>query len=66
MQLKINGSLQTLENLQTISDMVRSLGLIPEMLLIEHNGIALLKHEWAITYLSDGDSIEILRVAAGG
>ncbi len=66
MQLKINGIQQNLENAKTVSEMVVALGLIPEMLLVEHNGTALLKHEWPSALLSDGDRIEILQVAAGG
>ncbi len=38
----------------------------PETLLIEHNGLALHRSEWAGTRIQDGDKLEILRVAAGG
>jgi thiamine biosynthesis protein ThiS len=36
------------------------------MILVEHNGTALRRTEWASAALSDGDCIEILQVAAGG
>lgn len=38
----------------------------PETLLIEHNGVALHRSEWNATVLTEGDRIEVLRVAAGG
>lgn len=41
-------------------------GLAPETLLVEHNGRALLRSEWAATGLREGDRLEILRVSAGG
>jgi len=51
---------------KSVSDLPRELKLAPETLLIEHNGIALLRSEWTETLLQKGDRIEILRVAAGG
>ncbi len=50
----------------TITEFAAELGLPPELLLIEHNGIALTRSEWPETRLKDGDRLEILRVAAGG
>ena len=51
---------------ETVADLVSSLGQPPEMLLIEHNGIALTRSEWRSSRLADGDRLEVLRVAAGG
>jgi thiamine biosynthesis protein ThiS len=50
----------------TIKGFVTELGLPPEMLLIEHNGVALHRSEWPATVLRPDDRLEILRVAAGG
>ena len=47
-------------------DFVASLGLPIQGVLIEHNGKALLRDEWAGVRLTDGDRLEILRVVAGG
>jgi thiamine biosynthesis protein ThiS len=51
---------------ENIDDLVNTLGLVRETILIEHNGTALLRSEWLHTSLTSGDQIEILRVAAGG
>jgi len=50
----------------TLTGFVAELGLPPEMLLVEHNGVALYRSEWPETRLSPEDRLEILRVAAGG
>jgi len=34
--------------------------------LIEHNGLALHRHEWPERSLGEGDRIELIRVVAGG
>jgi len=63
--IRLNGeSRQIAAN--TITELAAELGLAPETLLIEHNGIALHRSEWPETSLADGDQVEILRVAAGG
>ncbi len=49
-----------------MTSFVEELGLPPEMLLIEHNGSALHRAEWAEAALAPDDRLEILKVAAGG
>ncbi len=66
MQLEINGTPHILPSTCTIPEMLAHLRLVPETILIEHNGIALHRHEWINMELSEGDHIEILQVAAGG
>jgi thiamine biosynthesis protein ThiS len=34
--------------------------------LVEHNGTALLRSEWAESKLRNGDRLEIIRMVAGG
>ena len=51
---------------QNVDDLVNNLALVREAILVEHNGVALLRSEWPHTALSEGDQIEILNVAAGG
>lgn len=50
----------------SIAGVVEELGLPAATLLIEHNGDALQRAEWANRVVSEGDRFEILRVAAGG
>jgi sulfur carrier protein len=65
MQVTVNGESQSI-NADNVAKLVNSLDLPPETVLIERNGVALLRSEWSQTPVSDGDSIEILKVAAGG
>jgi len=66
MILHINGEARELAAATTVHEMVAELSLPAQMLLIEHNGVALRRSEWGAAAIADGDRIEILRVAAGG
>jgi len=66
MQLEINGQIHSDVAATAVTGLVAYLGLEPKTVLIEHNGKALLRSEWAQAELADGDRIEILQVAAGG
>lgn len=65
-EIFINGERRSLPSVQTISDVAIALGLVPSMILIEHNGNALRRCEWASTAVMVNDRLEILQVAAGG
>jgi len=65
-EIFLNGESRALPPVQTISDVVSALGLVPAMILIEHNDTALRRSEWPSTSISDQDRLEILQVAAGG
>ncbi len=49
-----------------VNELVGELGLAPETVLVEHNGLALHRSEWPEMHVRAGDRVEILRVAAGG
>ena len=63
--LTINGDRRDL-GAATVAEMVEEMGLPGPLVLVELNGLALRKQEWEATPLSDGDRIEILKIAAGG
>jgi sulfur carrier protein len=65
MRIILNGQNESVSS-ANVDDLVNNLELAPETILIEHNGVALLRSEWPHTSLADGDNIEILKVAAGG
>ena len=66
MKVIVNGQAHSVANPQTIDGLVQELKLIPETLLIEHNGRALHRQEWQRQAVQDGDKIELIRVVAGG
>ena len=66
MTISINGETADVRGAQTIQELVERFELPPQTVLIEHNGLALHRREWAEHSLSEGDRIEMLRVVAGG
>jgi sulfur carrier protein len=65
MKLVLNGQEREAQATQ-VEDLVAELGLPLAAALVEHNGTALLRSEWAKTNLKDGDRLEIIRMVAGG
>lgn len=66
MNLTLNGESCEVPGVQTIPELVEALGLPAAALLVEHNGLALLRGEWADRPLAEGDRVEFLRITAGG
>jgi sulfur carrier protein len=62
----LNGKARQIDPGTPLEALVASLKLTPRMVLVERNGRALLRSEWATTSLEHGDRLEILRVVAGG
>ena len=65
MKLFLNGKEREVRATQ-VEDLVAELGLPLAAALVEHNGTALLRSEWCMTKLQDGDRLEIIRMVAGG
>lgn len=66
MKLILNGDPREIPGVTTLPELVDTLGLPASALLVEHNGLALLRDEWTGRPLADGDHIEFLRITAGG
>jgi len=64
--ISLNGEAVDARDTETIAELVERFQLMPQTILIEHNGVALYRHEWPKRLLHDGDQIELLRVVAGG
>ncbi len=66
MLLTVNGRASDVPDGTDLPALVASLGLRVGSVVVEHNGIALLRSELAVTPLQDGDRIELVRAVAGG
>jgi sulfur carrier protein len=66
MTISLNGEGADARGAQTIEELVERYQLPPQTILIEHNGLALLRQEWPQRSLAEGDRIEFIRVVAGG
>ena len=65
MKLVLNGQDREVRATQ-VEELVAEIGLPLAAALVEHNGTALLRSEWTMTKLNDGDRLEIIRMVAGG
>jgi sulfur carrier protein len=66
MHISLNGQEADAGGAQTVAELIGRFELSSDTILIEHNGVALHRREWPEKPLTDGDRIEIIRVAAGG
>ncbi len=66
MTISLNGEKADVRGAETIADLVERYQLPPQTILIEHNGLALHRHEWPRQSLAEGDRVEFVRVVAGG
>jgi sulfur carrier protein len=67
MKIVLNGTLRELpDGPLTVTGLLAHLDLGPQPVLVERNGLAVLKREFEETPVADGDQIEIVRMVAGG
>ncbi|GAC1440514.1 MAG: hypothetical protein NVSMB55_05470 [Mycobacteriales bacterium] len=66
MQLVVNGAPREVEAGTTLPGLLAALGLQAGSVVVEHNGVALLRSEVRATTLADGDRLELVRAVAGG
>ncbi len=50
----------------TVADFIRSRGLEPRFVIVEHNGEALERSRYEEVVLAEGDRVELVRAVAGG
>ena len=66
MTVWLNGERADSRGAETIAELAERYQLHPNGILIEHNGLALHRREWAEKQLSEADRVEFIRVVAGG
>jgi sulfur carrier protein len=66
MKLTLNGELREVAAVATVSDLLGSLRLTEKLVLVERNGNAVPRADFAFTKLVEGDTVEIVRLSAGG
>jgi sulfur carrier protein len=66
MKILLNGESVDLREVKTIAQLISRYQLPSQSILVEHNGLAVHRHEWAERPLIEGDRIEVVRVVAGG
>jgi len=66
MTISVNGEKADTRGAENIAELIERLQIPPQAILIEHNGLALHRHEWPQRKLGEGDQVEFIRVVAGG
>jgi sulfur carrier protein len=66
MQISLNGETVDAREAETIAELIDRYQLPPQSVLVEHNGLAVHRHEWLERSLAEGDRVEFVRVVAGG
>ena len=66
MKISVNGETVDAREAKTIAELIERYQLPPQSILVEHNGLALHRHEWTERTLAEADRIEFIRVVAGG
>ncbi len=66
MKISLNGEPVDAREAKTIAQLIDRYELPWQSILVEHNGLAVHRHEWSERPLAEGDRIEFVRVVAGG
>jgi len=66
MTISLNGESVDTREAKTIAELIDRYQLPPQSILVEHNGLAVHRHEWTERLLAEGDRVEFVRVVAGG
>ena len=66
MKVTVNGKGHELAGGTTVFDLVESLGLDPDAIVVEHNAAVLARERYDDTRLADGDALELVRFVGGG
>ena len=64
--ISLNGERVETREAKTIAQLIDRYQLPPQSILVEHNGLAVHRHEWTERSIAEGDRIELIRVVAGG
>lgn len=66
MTISLNGERVDAREAKTIAQLIDRYQLPPQSILVEHNGLAVHRHEWVERSLAEGDRVELIRIVAGG
>ena len=66
MKISLNGEPVEAREAKTIAQLIDRYELPRQSILVEHNGLAVHRHEWSERALAEGDRIEFVRVVTGG
>ncbi len=66
MTLTVNGNTTSFQEIKTLTDLLVTLNLDPETVVVEHNTTIIQSESFDSVLLAEGDQIEIIRFVGGG
>ena len=69
LDLNVNGEKRCLDPAPTPTTLVlviEALDYIPQLVVVEHNGVIVPRTQWENASVSDGDNLEIVTIVGGG
>lgn len=66
MEVTINGQARTVDDGNTVLELLTSLDLAPEGVIVEHNGHILKPPQFNVAKLHTGDRVELIQFVGGG
>ena len=66
MRLTLNGNDHPMPEDNTVTGLLKELGLDSKPVVVEHNKTALFPRDYSTTTLSENDQVESITIAAGG
>ncbi len=65
-EVRVNGETRRVRAGLTLDELLRSLDLQPEMVVVEHNGDIVRRERYASVGVDAGDSLELVHFVGGG
>jgi thiamine biosynthesis protein ThiS len=65
-KVQVNGSVKTVPDGSTVSDLIEALGLRRRSVVVERNGHPVERTRYGLLHLDDGDVLEVVRPVPGG
>ncbi len=66
MTIQINGKPAEINAASTLAELLETLGFSGKPVVVEHNKTAIFPRDYPHTLVKDGDTLEIISIAAGG
>ncbi|MFA5168214.1 MAG: sulfur carrier protein ThiS [Candidatus Omnitrophota bacterium] len=66
MILTLNGKQESVEKPLSLDELVKTQGLCPDKIVVEHNFSIISKEDWSKITLKDQDRVEIISFVGGG
>jgi thiamine biosynthesis protein ThiS len=66
MKVTVNDQVREVDAGTTVFELVESVGLDPDAIVVEHNAVLLDRERYDDTTLADGDTLELVRFVGGG